>query len=190
MTLKQIELVSARYSASEHRPDDKAYGYFIKETLRQFESLVRAGYNFESTPIGTATAYVDSAAMFEDIGRGRLAIYSAGQNFQAKHPLGRAVGHYLSYSAARDLRPYLDWPANMTFRAVHDVNGHALTHTPFETFDGEVKAYVNHARQYSDSARPALRGETLGQLCFYFAGNGFVAEQNAIVLQSSATFGL
>jgi hypothetical protein len=73
--------------------------------------------------------------------------------------------------------------ANEIFRAVHDYFGHFTIRVPFETFEGEVSAYRNHKRQYSQAAWGALAGETLGQLCYYYTFGEYVPEQKCVILE-------
>lgn len=172
MTPERIAEIAEYYRQGKHEPNHPSYAVFVRETLEQWKALLDNGWLFDRTE---DEPYSDSGRMFDDIKHKYLGVYTGGQRFAPNHPL--AVHHWsLTY------RPYGLWTVNEIFRAVHDVNGHGPTLSPFETFDDEYQATLNHKRMYSPEAWPALYGETLGQLCHYPAGYGFVEVQKAVVL--------
>lgn len=179
-TESQIAFVAHRYASAEDTPHHASYRAFARETIQQWNALLAAGFTFTRVDAVTPSAqtYLTSADMFADVARKQLIVDTAGQTFSANHPLADRV----EYNGRL-------WRINEVFRATHDVLGHASTHCPFETFNGELEAYLNHKAMYSVDARPALRGETLGQLCYYFAGNGFVPVQYSKVLSVEDSFG-
>jgi len=172
MTQEQIKAIAERYRSGPHQPLHPSYRVFVQETLDQFRDLLAVGYRFvrsESEP------YATSRGMFEDMEKQRLLVYTGGQSFVEGHPLAT---RYRTWNQTK-------WglqSINEVFRAVHDINGHGPTLAPFETFEGEMEATRNHTRMYSQDAWPALYGETVGQLCHYHAGLGYVKAQRAVVL--------
>lgn len=175
MTAERIKAIADYYRTAQHTPYHPAYAAFVISTKYQWYNLVDEHWQFGFTAALTPSVetYRDSAEMFQDIERKRLRIDTHGQNFAQGHPLAE----YL-------LVPYrgVEVKINEAFRAVHDVLGHGDTKCQFETFQGELEAIANHRKYYPKEALPALYGETLGQLCHYFAGYGFVEVQQAIVL--------
>lgn len=165
MTVQKINEIALQYRSGQHEPNHVSYAAFEANTLAQYRVLVTDGWEF--TRALCAEPYTTSAQMFEDIDARRIQVFTGGQNFAAGHPLARKLSN--------------GWTINEIFRAVHDVNGHGRARSPFETLDGELAAYYWHARQYSLEAQGALFGETIGQLCHYYAGFGFVDVQKCIV---------
>lgn len=175
MEQKRIKEIAEYYRQAEHTPFHPSYRAFVISTKYQWYELVDEHWQFSfvaaMTPSGET--YRDSDEMFQDIARKKLRIDTHGQNFAEGHPLAE----YL-------LVPYkgVEVKINEAFRGIHDVLGHGDTRCPFETFEGEMEAIANHRTYYPKECWPALYGETLGQLCHYFAGYGFVEQQKAIVL--------
>ncbi len=124
--------------------------------------------------------------MFRDLERKRLVVYTGGQNMPKDHPLvGKAWTHPSFAHMSSSTFTYHGGAAmtrNEVFRAVHDILGHGLTNCPFETFEGELEAYHNHAKSYSADAQLALYSETMGQLCHYYAGLGFSELQECKII--------
>lgn len=160
-----IHQIADEYTEAAHRPFHPSYGAFINETIEQFKRLRGDGWTFQLT---NNTPYKTSELLFRDLEQKHLWVYT-GANFAKWHPLRlRAEGTVLS--------------VNETFRAVHDILGHGATKCPFETLNGEIEAYQNHAKQYSNEAGQALYGETIGQLCHYYSGRGFVKVQECKII--------
>lgn len=163
MTQFEIDSIADLYRNGSHDPYNASWSAFIRDTKTQFDALVSSGWRFS---LSDTEPYPDSASMFEDIATRNLRVFTGG-SLVPDHPLNHSIGV---------------WTLNLMFRAVHDVLGHGPNKAPFETFDGEVDAYRNHALRYSSEAIPALYSETVGQLCHYYAGHGFVEQQKAVIL--------
>jgi hypothetical protein len=167
MDQQLVNQIAEAYIAAPNDPTNPpAWEFFIDDTLKQFDNLTYSGWRF------TEGQYITSTELFEDCRHKRLMIYKGGSNLTLDHPLA--------------IRDWSGWTMNEIFRAVHDVNGHYATLSPFETFDGEVTAYQQHRLRYSTKAIPVLFAETIGQLCYYYSGRGFVALQEAKVLPEVA----
>lgn len=96
--------------------------------------------------------YEDAAAMFTDIGRGRVVISRANND----HPL---------------------WTPeqNMEFRLVHDVIGHFGSKGGFD-FTGERAACRAHAKHLNSAAREALYTECIGQTAAAIEFGGYLEQ--------------
>jgi hypothetical protein len=137
-----------------------AYDALIEETMGQYETLRRAGYNFDFYP--------ESG---DPYGNPRNAVLDIVQNKNLKvFPTDTGFGG--SITGAADFNPLLlntgeKWNgkpvlANDMFRAVHDVFGHAKHGVGFRA-GGEENAWQAHARMFSPRALPAATSETRGQ---------------------------
>ncbi len=183
----RVEDTAREYRTANHEPQHASYSAFIAETLAQFDYLYKRDWTFETV---IHPPYANSASMFADCTRKHLYIYTGG-NLKRDNPMGNLADFLITeYGRVRNIT------VNEAFRAVHDVFGHyngLMTglrkepfHTsmlPFETFEGELEAYRNHARMYSAESIPALYSETIGQLCHYYAGYGFVSPQANKVIE-------
>jgi hypothetical protein len=176
-----IEAITQEYILASHIPKHPSYAAFVRDTLSQFKTLVIDGWKFELVP--SVAIYVDSVAMFKDMEFKLLLVDSGGQNFVPNHPLARALGELEPITDESPLWPYTTWRINEVFRVVHDISGHGPTLCPFETFEGELEAYLNHKSIYSPEAVLALYGETIGQLCHYYSGRGFVKVQECKITE-------
>lgn len=96
--------------------------------------------------------------------RGELLVYEI-ESLCAGHPLA---------DRARGLTH------NQMFRAVHDYFGHLLPGND-TSVDGELKAYVAHARMFASAGHvlslDVLTAETLGQVAAYVVEGGFAEVQ-------------
>lgn len=163
----QIDVqVGMAYDAMAHAPADPAtavaYQAFKDETLRQYATLVSAGYTFEfATP---ETEYKSSEEAFADmIGNKRILIFptipqagfgAAGMQSPAgDYPLMEPV-------------PNTTFTYNDIFRGVHDLFGHAQAGNDF-SHAGEIMAWLEHGRMYSPLAQRAMDTETFGQECWF-----------------------
>lgn len=162
MNERTKHLTAAAYRGAANRPE--LYPAFIAETLAQAERLT----GLRVIPVNETEPYATSRKLFADVERGIIRV-NAVDSLTASHPLHsrhavKAWGVTLS--------------ANVIFRVVHDILGHYDTGQPFETFQGEQRAYERHTRQYSNPAALAvLHSETMGQLAAYFDGEGFQSVQ-------------
>lgn len=176
-----INAIASAYERAAHVPEWEymprseyeritrvSYSAFVAETIEQYAALV-GDFGVKIIPtIGTLTG--SSLEMFQRINRERaLIVATEGAPFDVSHPLDRT-----QFETGLSL--------NVMFRAVHDYFGHYMTRAPFETFDGEIRAYRHHARMYSPVARGALFNETVAQLCYFYARGTFVPVQKACTL--------
>ena len=162
----QIKRIAEAYAGAKHQPDHLSYEAFIAETRRQFHTLLYNGWQFVPHK---ANPYAGSAQMFRDCERKMLRYFVGGDVHISNHPLFEASDC-----------PGMSW--NDMFRCVHDINGHWRIEAPFETFEGEIAAYNRHRQIYDAQGIPALFGETVGQLCYYFQYNKFVDVQKCAIL--------
>jgi len=167
-----VNQVAREYRRAKHQPNHPSYQAFIRETLEQFDTL----YHPWEFILVNDEPYADSESMFLDMERKRLRIFTGGR-LRPDNPLREPTKYLAAYnSVARHMT------VNEVFRAVHDILGHGPTQSPFETFLGELQAYQNHSEQYSREALEALYSETMGQLCHYWAGFGFVKNQGCKII--------
>lgn len=149
------------YQNAEHAPDDptvkQAYQAFAKETVDQWNAITAAGVTMEPwTKKGQP--YADSKSMAADVRDNKHLWFfptegGYGSTEVAKHPLLEPSGIVVN---GKDL------PVNDVFRAVHDYFGHAKDGYSFGP-RGELNAFMTHAGMFSDTARPAMAAETMGQ---------------------------
>lgn len=167
MNHDQIKRIADAYVAAEHTPEHPSYRAFVAETLEQYRVLRMDNKTRIYTVRGIA--YGSSVDLFHDLARyNRMAVSIDGSPLATGHPLSRRLQTVPT--------------ANDAFRAVHDYFGHYLGRHPFETFEGEIEAYKEHARRYSPEALPALYSETVAQLCYFYAYGSFVPVQKAAIL--------
>jgi len=169
MNQSTIDQISDALLAAKHEPNHPSYTAFVAETIEQFKALRADGFTF-TTYDDTDGAYAGSQEMFNDLAANKhLSVYNAGSPMAENHPLAAMV---LEFGIT----------VNVMFRAVHDINGHLATMSPFETFEGELAAYRNHSIRYSGLAQSALYGETIAQLCHYYSRGSFVPVQTCAIL--------
>jgi hypothetical protein len=152
--------IAQEYEKMEHNPHDPqvraAYDALMQETAKQYEYLLKHGYQMEFEPEGGA--YASPWDAISDVRDNKhLYVYPTSAGFgttdSPDHPL-------------LENTPY-EWNGqpvtyNDLFRGVHDVFGHAKEGVGFRQ-DGEENAWRQHAAMYSDLARHALTSETRGQ---------------------------
>lgn len=156
---KTVVKVAELYSELPHLPMHDTYRHFRADVIRQYRLMVDSGVIVEFTP-GTLTG--SSRDLFSGLDSHRkMTIAVDGSPFAWPHPL------------QHDL--------NSEFRAVHDFYGHYLGQFPFESFSGELGAYRAHKRLFSPESVPALFGETIGQLCYFFYFGEFVPLQKCVI---------
>lgn len=144
--------IAEAYDQMQHDPNDplvrKSYDKFKRETLQQYEFLLKRGMVFDHQQ---ADPYDDSDAMRADIeANNRLATFLTDPSqFPPDHPLLEMHDqHGITY--------------NDMFRAVHDYFGHAHDGNGMGP-RGEEHAWRRHSQMYSPTARLAMTTETRGQ---------------------------
>ncbi len=137
-----------------------AYDAFRRETIEQFDLLLRGGVTVE---VVDYDPYPDDLRMAQDLSQHRLRVFST--------------------QACRNPYPFLTDEENDMFRAVHDAFGHGASGCGFDV-DGEEGAWLRHSYVYSRLARPALATETRGQNCafnFHHRGERFPDQKLALL---------
>ncbi|MEG9884912.1 MAG: hypothetical protein V6Z86_09995, partial [Hyphomicrobiales bacterium] len=147
------------HQKAKHRPNTaevaKTYNALTSELKAQFQQL---GELDIETWTQSGEPYASPAEMLADIAKGHLYLRMSSDMFgpspaNAGHPLGEASGF-----KTRDNR---DLTFNDVLRVTHDYYGHSQYGFGYGTRDA-YNAYHQHARLFSDAARPALAAETLG----------------------------
>jgi hypothetical protein len=156
-----INRVANEWLDAPHRPYGASYSCFASEVVSQFSRLPVEVRWISGTLTGT------SDDLFTDCENGVLTIAVDGSPLGVDHPLAREVNGV---------------SINSMFRACHDYYGHFRTRSPFETFEGELRAYEAHKRMFSPEAQAALYSETIAQLCYHSAFGEFVPEQKCVFL--------
>ena len=160
------------YDDLKHNPNDpkvkKAYNKFIEETLDQARKLQKNGMRFEiegNLPFCTSHGircskdgeYKSVEDVFKDIKNNKHLFYRPSDNDYKgveDHPMFKKTD--IKNIHGERMR------ANDVFRAVHDINGHNKSMSPF-TPEGEQRSYIEHKKLYSAEAIRALFTETQGQ---------------------------
>jgi hypothetical protein len=93
---------------------------------------------------GKGRPYLSSADMRADVQAGHLWVFEGGNPHPCRAPAEVFRG-----------------------RAVHDIYAHAASGANFGP-DGELEAFIQHARAYSPEALPALACDNLGQTAWYY----------------------
>lgn len=156
--------VAAAYDAlpAHDAAADLAWEAFSHETLSQANVLRSLGITWTVTE---EDPYTRAAEMFADLRTGgSIRVLS---------------------SAVTGGHPLLSDTVNDTFRAVHDILGHAATGRGFDRH-GEEAAYQAHAALYSPLARQALATETRGQNASMLRAGGIFPEQKIAALPAWA----
>lgn len=163
-----LSRVAIEYDALQHLPDEPivraSYDALCDALAPQF-ALLAAQVQIRFTAVDP---YPTSAAMFADLERGRLSVYTVA-DLPTVHPLRRV------HSATAQ-------PYNVIFRAVHDGLAHFPERNQFGPI-GEFRAFKAHCRMLAGNVRAmhALATETLGQNAIYQRDKTF-AEQKADLL--------
>jgi len=166
--------IAQSYEDMKHDPKNpkvkEAYENLIKQTIAQYEALVKAGYNFWfiDTNIPSNQEYAQSPfnAMRDIRNNKEMGVFPTTDGFGSsdidvkdnplmaetkfKWPVGGLDGK---------MKPVL---ANDLFRAVHDAFGHGLEGAGFRA-RGEENAWQAHIRLFTGSAVGAITSETRGQ---------------------------
>lgn len=139
----------------------KSYEALTDQTMKQYEALRKAGYNFDFMPGGKDIYGNPRNAINDIVINKHLSVFPTESGFGgtratpalAENPLLQPIGETWNG------QPVL---ANDVFRAVHDVMGHAKHGVGFRAA-GEENAYQAHRRMFTPEAIPALTSETRGQ---------------------------
>jgi hypothetical protein len=135
----------------------EAWDALAVEVRRQYVALVEHGLR---VIVQDADPYGSAAEMMSDVeGNRTIRVLSTA-----------STGHH----------PYWSDAENDTFRAVHDVLGHAATGRGFDRH-GEEAAYLCHRSTFSPMARLALTTETRGQNAAMIITGGFLDQRIAIL---------
>lgn len=134
-----------------------AWDAMAEEVHGQARAMVAAGLTIA---VQDSDPYATAGDMFRDVAAGTIRVLS---------------------TAATGGHPYWDDATNDTFRAVHDVIGHAATGRGFDRH-GEEAAYRSHAATFSPAACLALATETRGQNAAFIARKSFDAGQRVAFL--------
>lgn len=151
------------HQKANHRPGDikvaKSYNALMNELKAQFQQI--GELDIESWT-QSGEPYTSPEEMLADIAQGHLFLRMSNDMFgsspaNAGHPLFEASGF-----KTRDGR---DLTFNDVLRVTHDYYGHGqygFKYTPRDAYN----AYHQHARLFSEEARPALAAETLGPVAW------------------------
>ncbi len=157
--------ISDAYDQMENNPNDPkvkaAYEAMAKETLDQYDAILKEGYNVE---INNNEPYSNSEAMIKDLkDNKRMKIFSTESGF-GDEPITeeqRSENLLLKDSGRKDVNGET-LLINDVFRFVHDFFGHAKLGNSFGPV-GEENAWRVHSEMYSPEARKAMTSETRGQ---------------------------
>ena len=163
----QGKAIGDAYEAMAHSPERpevmEAYQAMATETVAQYETILRHGYQVELWQ-GDGEPYVNSPAMMEDVRNNKhMFIFSTEEGYgeDAITDEERRINPLLADSGYKDVngRRLL---VNDVFRFVHDFFGHTKRGNGFGAI-GEENAWDAHSQMYSDAARRAMTSETRGQ---------------------------
>jgi hypothetical protein len=146
----------------------KAYKELIDQTKKQYEALVKAGYEFTFFD-GNSDPYDGnpSSAMRDLRANKSMAVYGTYDGYGTEgvtdvdvknNPMLEDTGFQWKDQSG-ELRPVT---ANDLFRAVHDAFGHGLEGVGFRA-NGEENAWQSHVRLFTGDAIAAITSETRGQ---------------------------
>lgn len=157
--------IAAEYDRMEHDPQHPkvkaAYDAMARETLAQYEAMLRAGMKVEFNPPGTDPYNGNPRAMTEDVRKNNhMWVFPTREGFGSSEefdPIDNPLLAETPYKISG--QPAL---VNDIFRAVHDYFGHVKEGVGFR-HDGEENAWRAHSAMYSPLARQAMTTETRGQ---------------------------
>lgn len=133
-----------------------AWRAFGTETMAQWRALSGLGWRMHVTD---EDPYSDASELFAELPSRNIRVLAS--SVTGGHPL-------------------LSDAVNDTFRAVHDILGHAATGGAFDRI-GEETAFRAHWHAYSPLARLALTTETRGQSAYVFTRGTFDIQRCAIL---------
>lgn len=168
-----LSRVAAEYDTLNHVPQSPAVRVAYDALCEALDSQFTTLCGLVSVRFTSVDPYPTSAAMFADIDRGQLQVFT-GSDLPATHPLSRVAGIYREgYHAGDSCNARCNHSAtaityNLIFRAVHDGLAHYPERNTFG-YRGEFAAFKAHARMLAGNvpAIHALATETLGQNAWY-----------------------
>lgn len=163
--------ISQAYEDMLHEPQNpvvkEAYQNLIKQTTKQYEYLVDAGYKFYFYNSENDPYNGNPVNAMRDLRNNKtMAVYATSDGYGTNeqdvndNPMLEDTG--LEWHMGGLDGPRQKVLANDLFRAVHDAFGHGLEGAGFRA-RGEENAWQAHARLFTGSALAALTTETRGQ---------------------------
>lgn len=163
----RAEKIADAFDKMKHDPKNPAvkaaYDAMIKETLTQYEEILKTGLNVEFIDFAKqGDPYSNSPyeAVLDVVENNHLYVFSTRDGFGSNedfnpvdNPLLQETEYEISGQTAL---------ANDIFRAVHDYFGHVKNGVGFRA-NGEENAWQSHAAMYTPLARRAMTVETRGQ---------------------------
>jgi hypothetical protein len=170
---QRAKRIAQAYEEMEHNPQDpkvkEAYQNLINQTVKQYEMLVEAGYQFYFFD-ETNDPYNGSpwAAMEELRTKKMMGSFATEAGFGSgatdlnieDNPMLKDTGFEWGFGSLDGQKKRV--LANDLFRCVHDAFGHGLEGAGFRA-RGEENAWQSHARLFTGSAVAAITSETRGQ---------------------------
>jgi hypothetical protein len=151
----------------------EAYQNLIKQTIAQYEALVKAGYKFWFLDLNIPSNAEYSSSPYNairDLRKNKeMGVFPTTDGYGASgitesdidnNPLLADTG--IQWTVGGLDGPMKNVLANDLFRAVHDAFGHGLEGSGFRA-RGEENAWQAHVRLFTGSAIGALTSETRGQ---------------------------
>jgi hypothetical protein len=170
---QRAKRIAQAYEEMEHNPQDpevkEAYQNLINQTVKQYEMLVEAGYQFyffdETNDPYNGNPW---AAMEELRTKKMMGSFATEAGFGSgatdlnveDNPMLQDTGFEWGFGSIDGQKKRV--LANDLFRAVHDAFGHGLEGSGFRA-RGEENAWQSHARLFTGSAVAAITSETRGQ---------------------------
>ena len=153
------------YDRSPTAYDDRRYARFTRETLRQYQTIVDAGYAVLPWQ-RPGVPYRDSTELCTAVrATRRVYVYLTRDG----HGDGPPVGFHPLREPSGVVVDGVALAYNDVFRAVHDVFGHVMYGNGFSAA-GEFRAAYGHMRMYSEAVHPVVFTEQVAQICWYFFG--------------------
>jgi len=158
--------ISDEYDTMENNPESPevvaAYDAMIKETVAQYEAIMKTGLKVEFVPKGVEYPYEQNPRlMTEDVlDNNHMWVFSTREGFGSDKEFKNDKNPLLAKTKFKiSGKPAL---ANDLFRVVHDYFGHVKEGVGFRA-DGEENSWRAHSAMFSPLARRALTSETRGQ---------------------------
>lgn len=156
--------IAQAFEDLKHDPDNPqvraAYQALSKETIAQYEAMLKTGITVEFFPDGIDTYGNPRNAILDVVKNNHLYIFQTEHGFGSDqsfdpngNPLLEFSEHEISGQKAR---------VNDLFRAIHDYYGHVKEGVGFRA-DGEENAWRQHMAMFTPLAQKALTTETRGQ---------------------------
>ena len=165
--VENSQRIADLFDAGVNAPNDpkvrEAYVAMARETEKQYEVMVEAGYKVEMYP-DDGEPYKSSPEMLDDvIDNKHMWIFGteSGYGEEGITEAQRAVDPLLAKTKYKDVNGKT-MLVNDLFRAVHDFFGHGERSNSFGAL-GEENAWDAHSQMFSPLARRAMTTETRGQ---------------------------